>query len=267
MSKIFDCITFFNENLMTNLRFEILNDKVDYFIVCESLFDHQGNKKPLNFNLENNAYKNKIIYLVHDKPFNNKNNAWENQAAQREHILSALKIAEDEDYIMFGDPDEIPNPRILSQLNLEKKYGLFLQKMYCYKFNIFNPHETPWEGTRVCKKKNLKSIDFMRQKIVLKNLKKPFWKIYIEKSIQIFDDGGWHFNSFLTPEEISLKLKTFAHNEFAKPEYSDVDVIKKNIQQNKDLFKRNLTYTKVDLDTTFPKYILDNKQKLSYWVL
>ena len=147
MSKIFDCITFFNENLMTNLRFEILNDKVDYFIVCESLFDHQGNKKPLNFNLENNAYKNKIIYLVHDKPFNNKNNAWENQAAQREHILSALKIAEDEDYIMFGDPDEIPNPRILSQLNLEKKYGLFLQKMYCYKFNIFNPHETPWEGT------------------------------------------------------------------------------------------------------------------------
>ena len=267
MNKIFDCITFFNENFMTNLRFEILNNKVDYFIVCESIFDHQGKKKKLNFNLENDTYKNKIIHLVHDKPFNIKNNAWQNQAEQREHIFNALKIAKDEDYIMFSDPDEIPNPEVLEQLNLKKKYGLFLQKMYCYKFNIFNQHETPWQGTRICKKKNLDSIDYMRQKIVLKNLKKPFWKIYKEKSIEIFDAGGWHFNSFLTPEEISLKLKTFAHNEFAKPEYSDVNIIKKNIEQNKDLFKRNLKYKKVDLDITFPKYILKNRQKLGYWIL
>ena len=34
--KIYDCITFFDENLLTNLRFEILKDVVDYFIVCES---------------------------------------------------------------------------------------------------------------------------------------------------------------------------------------------------------------------------------------
>ena len=36
MNKIFDCITFFNENFITNLRFEILNEKVDYFVICES---------------------------------------------------------------------------------------------------------------------------------------------------------------------------------------------------------------------------------------
>ena len=29
MNKIFDCITFFNENFMTNLRFEILNKYLD----------------------------------------------------------------------------------------------------------------------------------------------------------------------------------------------------------------------------------------------
>ena len=44
----------------------------------------------------------------------------------------------------------------------------FLQK-FNYYFNLFNPYETPWEGTRVCKKKNLRSIDFMRQKIKKKN--------------------------------------------------------------------------------------------------
>ena len=46
-NKIYDCITFFDENLLTNLRFEILNDVVDYFIVCESKYDHKGNSKKI----------------------------------------------------------------------------------------------------------------------------------------------------------------------------------------------------------------------------
>ena len=49
--KVFDCITFFRENLITNLRFEILNDVVDYFIICESLYDHRGKKKKLTLKL------------------------------------------------------------------------------------------------------------------------------------------------------------------------------------------------------------------------
>ena len=101
---------------------------------------------------------------------------------------------------------------------------------------------------------------------ISKNLKQPFWKIYKEKNIEIIKNGGWHFNSLLTPQEISLKLKTFAHTEFAKPEYSDVNIIKENIRKNQDLFKRNVTYMKVELDNTFPKYILENKNKFSNWI-
>ena len=48
MKKI-DCITFFNENLMFEIRYNILKDFVDFFVVCESLFDHRGNNKKLNF--------------------------------------------------------------------------------------------------------------------------------------------------------------------------------------------------------------------------
>jgi len=44
-NKIFDCITFFRENKQFNLRLHILKKYVDYFIVCESLEDHQGKKK------------------------------------------------------------------------------------------------------------------------------------------------------------------------------------------------------------------------------
>ena len=63
MSKIYDCITFFNENLLVNARFEILNDVVDFFIICESKYDHSGNKKKLNFNLINKKFQNKIKYI------------------------------------------------------------------------------------------------------------------------------------------------------------------------------------------------------------
>ena len=45
--KIYDCITFFNENLITNTRFEILKNVVDYFVICESNYDHRGKKKKL----------------------------------------------------------------------------------------------------------------------------------------------------------------------------------------------------------------------------
>ena len=48
-NKIYDCITFFDENLLVNARFEILKDVVDFFIVCESKYDHRGKEKELNF--------------------------------------------------------------------------------------------------------------------------------------------------------------------------------------------------------------------------
>ena len=267
MSKIFDCITFFNENFIANLRFEILNEIVDYFVICESKYDHQGRKKNLNFQLKNQNFKDKIIYIVLDKSFPENGDSWRNQALQREFILEKLNYIDSEDCIMFSDPDEIPNPKILANLKLEKKYGIFLQQMYCYKFNLYNKYESPWEGTRICKKKNLKSIDFMRQKVISKNLQQPFWKFYKEKNIQIFNNGGWHFNSLLKPEDISLKLKTFAHIEFGSDEFSNVDVIKKNINENRDLFKRDRYYKKVELDQSFPDFIRKNQNLFSEWIL
>lgn len=267
MPKIYDCITFFNENFITNLRFEILNPVVDYFVICESSYDHKGRKKNINFNLKNKNFKNKLIFLKLDEPFKKTNNPWQNQAVQREYLFNGLKNAEPDDFIMFSDPDEIPNPKIIEKINLKKKFGIFFQKIYCYKFNLFNIHESPWEGTKICLKKNLKSIDFMRQKIQSKNLNQPFWKFYKEKSIQIIDNGGWHFNSLLTAEEISIKLKSFAHSEFESTKYSDVEIIRNNIENYRDLFGRNRVYQKTALDNSFPDYILKNKDLFKEWVL
>ena len=44
-NKILDCITFFDNNFMFELRYNILFNHVDYFVICESQFDHTGKEK------------------------------------------------------------------------------------------------------------------------------------------------------------------------------------------------------------------------------
>ena len=260
MSKIIDTVTFFNENFIYDLRYNVIKDYVDYLVVCESKFDHKGNPKKLRFNYEKYSSSKKIKYIVLEQPFPKNNNPWKNQAIQREYLLKNLNFASDEDYIFFSDPDEIPNPKILTNFILKKKYGIFLQKNYNLKFNYFNPHESPWDGPRVCKKKDLKSIDYVRQKVWSKNLKYKFYRIDKEKNIQLFDNGGWHFNNMLKPEDISLKLKTFAHTEYSGENYSSIDKIKEKINKGIDLFNRGYKFIKVDIDETFPEYLIKNKE-------
>ncbi len=258
MPKKIDCITFFSENFMFEFRYNVLKNFIDYFVVCESIFDHKGNKKELNFKFKDYYDKNKIKYFVLEDSIKKENDTWKNQAIQREYLLNQLSFANDEDYIFFSDPDEIPNPEILYNFDLNKKYGIFMQKCFNYKFNLFNPYESPWEGTRVSRKKDLKSIDHMRQKILSKNLKYNFWRIDKEKNIELILNAGWHFNNIADPFYISKKLKTFAHSEFAKDRYSLVEIIEKKINNKVDLFERGHKYKKVELDSTFPKYLIEN---------
>ena len=128
--KIFDCVTFFEENRLMKLRFNILNDYVDHFVVCEGKFDHQGKKKKINFNKNNYPeFKNKIIHIIVGE-FPKNLNPWERQAFQRENILTGIKKAKDNDLILFSDPDEIPNLAKLKKNNLKKKIYYFFTRSF-----------------------------------------------------------------------------------------------------------------------------------------
>ena len=209
----------------------------------------------------------KIKYVFIEEPFPKNTDRWKNQAIQREHLFKAVSFAEDEDYIFFSDPDEIVRPELLKNFKLTKKYGIFMQDFFNYKFNLFNPYESPWEGTRVAKKKNINSINFMRQKIKSKNLNYSFLRFDKEQNIQLFKDAGWHFNNLMSPESISLKLKTFAHTEFSEDKFSAVDIIKDKINKKIDLFERGHKYKVIDLDKRLPKYILDNIEKFREFII
>ena len=61
-NKIIDCVTFFNENFIFDLRYNVIKDFVDLIVICESKYDHRGNEKKLNFNQEKYSNDKKIKY-------------------------------------------------------------------------------------------------------------------------------------------------------------------------------------------------------------
>ena len=67
--KIYDCFQFFDEEMLLDLRLNIMNKYVDKFVITEATYMHNGKPKNLIFNIEKfSKFKDKIIYIVVDKP-------------------------------------------------------------------------------------------------------------------------------------------------------------------------------------------------------
>ena len=266
---IYDCFQYFNEDHLVDLRLNVLEKFIDRFIVVESTVNHQGKTKKLNFEINNfKKFKNKINYIIVDdtpseikKPHIGGESLVEQH--QRNSILKGLNNAEDDDLIILSDVDEIPDLNKLNEFD-KNKYAVFSQKMFMYKINFLNLKENNWHGTRMCLKKKLKSPQWLRN---LKFKEYPFWRIDKERNLQIIKNGGWHFSYLQTPENISEKIQSFAHGEFNKSEIFDLKNIYSKIQKGQDILDRGHNLKKIELDSSFPSYILNNKEKFKKWLI
>ena len=260
--RLVDCFLYNNEDLILEVRLNTLNEHVDNFVIVESKFDHQGNKKNLNFNFSDyKKFEHKIKYLVIDK-FPENMSSWDRENYQRNYINKGIQEFNEDDYIMISDVDEIPNLKEIK--NLDKyKFTVFQQKLFFYKFNAHNTTTPFWFGSKICKKKYLKSPQWLRKQKVKKN---PFWKFYKVKW-NIIKDGGWHFSFLMDAHQIEAKLNSFAHEEYNSDYFKNLERINYSIDNNIDLFNRGFTYKKIDFDESFPKYIFDNKEKFKNWIL
>ena len=267
---IYDCFQFFDEEHVLDLRFNILNEFVDFFVIVESTTNHQGNLKKLNF--DSNKFKkfnNKIIYVVVDDTAEaiKKPHLWGESLVeqhQRNSIMKGLKNCKEDDLIILSDVDEIPDLSKINSFEKKNKYAVFSQKMFGYKINLLNETENNWHGSKICLKKNFKSPQWLRD---LKFKKYPFWRIDKIRNLQIIENGGWHFAYLQKPENILNKIKSFAHGEFNKENFTNLENIKKKINMKKDIFNRGITYKKVTIDNSFPKYIIENKEKFKEWII
>ena len=260
--NIFDCFTYNNEEMILDLRLSYLNKYVKKFIIVESKYTHQGNLKKNFLNLNDfKKYKDKIDYNLIDKFPENLSN-WGRENYQRNFLMNSIKDLNEDDYIMISDLDEIPNLKNLNNI-VKSKFTAFQQTNYSFKFNLKNITFPIWYGTRSCKKKYLKSPQWLRGQKVKKYSILKFYKI----KWNIVQNGGWHFSYIMSPKEISEKIKSFSHAEYNLDKYTNIKIIEDRLSKGIDLFDRNQSYQKVELDPSFPKSLFENKNKFNKWVL
>ena len=294
--KIFDCFMFFDEDPVLDLRLNVLNEYVDYFVIVESIYNHKGEKRNLLF--DKNKYKdfsNKIIYLIYDEIPNSVKevekkdskltqdykyimNALYRENSQRNFILEGLKDADQNDIILISDVDEIPKLNINTLKNIRNEILVFKQDMFYYKFNLSLPN-FKWAGTKGVKKKNLLSPQWLRN---VKDKKYPFYRLdtFFSKkkytNLKIIEDGGWHFSNIKSPKMIEHKLKSYLHHrefDLVSLTENEIENLVKKKQAIYDLRvdkKINKVGNGVILENfnieKLPNYIQKNLSKYNEWM-
>ena len=289
--KIIDTTTYFEENMMMDLRFNILSTFVDKFIICEARYSHSGKEKDIRFNKKDfPQFEDKITHIIVDKEPSDiikKDNLNTSELRlnsvlrikeQRNFIGNSLKNCSSEDYIIHSDNDEIPN---LEQFDLrinKKKIVIFNQSLFYYKFNLSLPHVN-WFGSKACKLKDLQNIDLLR---AVKNKRYPFYRLDTlfsdikYQSVNLVSNGGWHFSNLKNVDELERKfLNDENHSEYEWQGH-DIDRIKYNIKNRSIDYNHNakqdssgrFSSTKlqvIDIDI-LPNYLKKNLDKYKEWL-
>ena len=288
--KIVDTTTYFEEKLMMNLRFNILNQYVDNFIVSEARFTHSGKKKDIYFKKSDYPeFEDKITHLIIDKEptdiikkdkldqIDLRLNSIKRIRAQRDNLMLKLKDFSSEDYIIHSDNDEIPNLEAFDFKKNNSKIIIFKQKLFYYKFNLLMPNVN-WYGSKVCKVKNLKSIDWLR---CIKSKKYSFFRfdtLFSDikyQSVKIVKNGGWHFSNLKNFKELERKYLNDENHAEYEALGNSIDSIKNNLK-NKTIDydhsakkNSNSRFNSSKLETidisTLPKFIQSNKNNYLDW--
>jgi len=172
--KIYDCFTYLDEDLLLDLRLNILDQYMDFFVIVESKYFHNGKERQLKFDIKKyKKFENKIIYIVHEnepagiykinkeddkdtKSIKLITNAHLRENDHRNHISQGLNSATDNDLILISDVDEIPNFESIKLEKIKNQIIMFEQSIFYYKLNKYLPNFT-WYGTKGCKKKIFKN--------------------------------------------------------------------------------------------------------------
>tara|TARA_B100000214_G_scaffold95735_1_gene66404 strand:- start:136 stop:993 length:858 start_codon:yes stop_codon:yes gene_type:complete len=280
--KVFDSFIFFNELELLEMRLNILDDVVDYFVLTESPFTVSGNEKPLYYQENKDMFgkfNDKIVHHITEEIPNDFNHMLEKskfhvaykdpdpygtpminlpvrfQRALFNRNNSAFGIEKagvtDDDLVITSDADEIVNPLLLQDLewfNPSNHYVAECRAFY-YKLNFL--YQEDWMGSRLCTWKHLKNttIDQHRQD---------------HENAHKIQDAGWHFSFLGNAENFKLKLASYEHTE------NNTDTVTHNaeekIESGLDPLGRGQTYKAVPIDDSYPDYITRNQDKYAEFI-
>ena len=287
---------YFDEDIVLDVRLNFLDKYVDKFVIVESEYNHKGEKRKPQFDINKfSKFKDKIIYIlkkdvpegiekIDDTDDNNKIysksifNSWKRENLQRNNIIEGLVNADPNDWILISDLDEIPNLEKVNFKEIKKKIVLFKQEMMYYKFNL-KLENFIWIGTKSCKFKDLQSPQWLRD---IKSNDYKWWRFdcwFSKKKYQnmeFVENGGWHFSYLKTPEGIEKKLKSYLHhidydqNPLGLEKIKEIMENKKTIynlkvDQKENRFGNQNKLQKVD-SNKLPLYIQNNLDKFANWI-
>ena len=282
---VYDCIPFFNEIDILKLRLNILGPYVDKFIIEESTMTFSGEDKELCFEKNKGLFSeflDRIEYVVvRDPP--KVALTHERDYFQKNHLIEGLEKlnATEDDVIIFGDLDEIPNPAVLEKIinnfDKDKVYHLAQRNFYAFlnmeeksgkllsitgDFSEIAEADRKWLGTKITSIKNIPAEGIVRLRDLV-----PVTDV---RSIRVAD-GGWHFgymggNHETNPvERIGVKVKAAAHQE-----YDDREILAETMDRlvlGQDIFGRDARFERVEIDETYPEYIRNNIREYDYLIM
>jgi len=269
--KIYDVFPFYNEVDLLAMRMRILSPHVDFFVIGEASTTHSGLTKPMYFEQYREVFsefEEKIIYEPIVKLFDGDN--FGRDRFQREQLFGVLsRHCSDEDLLILGDLDEIPNPDILKQAAkvasansvahlAQDVYFFYLNykeikgKIVAYSGDFPGVRKKKWLGTKVVSYGYAREFGFT-------DMRHPMHK---SRGVRI-DDGGWHFSytgslpGVPVEERVRKKMLASPHQELMSDDaFSRVE---ERIAKGKDPWgRRGPKFRKVPIDASFPLHIREN---------
>lgn len=243
---IYSCTMFFNEFDLLDLKLSEELDVIDKFIVSESNRTFSNNPKSIYLNKYTNPKIEKIFII--DKFVKH---TWTNEKLQRNITLPEKYDADD--VFIVSDVDEINKKEDINLIVESAKTNGFVriqQRMYYYKINLTVSVNSYWEKSFAVSGKYLKecgkTFDELRR---------------LNTGVRVKTNGR-HFSYLGSPEDVAKKIMSFSHSELNKEQFTNIDKIKKRIENKGDPFDRPKYLTKVDVDDTYPSTILKN---MDFW--
>ena len=287
---------FFDEEMLLDLRLNIMDRYVDKFVITESSYMHSGKKKELIFDINKySKFKDKIIYIpikeqprdlievnsndsLHLKQSKMIRNAKIREMYQINRTQDEINKADSNDIIIISDLDEIPNLEKINFNDINNKLIFFIQKMFYYKFNLFHK-SLPWFGSKACKKKYFKSPEWLRS---IKNKKYPKWRFDTLLSDSKYSDicfvyeGGWHFTNMRKPKDLEEKLSNFLHHVDYQESGLQLKDLERLIKEKKIMYNHAIDQKGnkwgdgekleiINIDK-LPSYIKENQKKFINWL-
>lgn len=282
---VIDCIPFFNEIDILKLRLGILGPYVDKFVIEEATMTFSGEAKELCFEKNKDMFReylDKIIYVVVDDTPTDAS-THERDYFQKNYLVKGLKQAgaTEDDVIIFGDVDEIPNPVVLEDIikNFDKTrvYHLAQRNFYGFmnmeevsgnilsitnEFPDFKGTDRKWLGTKVTSLVNIPKEGIVRLRDII--------KVTDPRSVRVAD-GGWHFSYMGGCHEtnpikrMGVKIKAAAHQE-----YNDREILAETMDRlilGQDIFGRDARFERVEVDESFPEYLREHIAEYDYLVM